>query len=97
MENKRGVTYGHQDDLPKLPIPDLESTTRKYLTALRPLQNSHEHNDTEAAVEEFLQNDGPELQARLKKYATGKTSYIEQFCMSQSPKCSYIFNTQEQG
>jgi len=27
-----------------------------------------------------LKSEGPELQERLKKYANGKTSYIEQFC-----------------
>ena len=82
MDGKHAATYSHQDELAKLPIPDLESTMKRYLTALGPLQNTQEHHDTEAAVKEFLETDGPELQSRLKKYATGKTSYIEQFCMS---------------
>ena len=75
-----GVTFASQDKLPKLPIPLLEDTCRKYKAALKPLQNRHEQEDTAAAVQEFLKTDGPELHARLKKYATGKTSYIEQFC-----------------
>lgn len=79
-EHKPGITFAGQDKLPKLPIPELESTCRKYLDALKPLQSIHEHEETEAAVQEFLENEGPELQARLKKYATGKTSYLEQFC-----------------
>ena len=79
-DRKPGITFASQDKLPKLPIPDLESTCQKYLDALKPLQNSREQNDTAAAVQEFLNCEGPELQARLKKYATGKTSYIEQFC-----------------
>ena len=29
---------------------------------------------------EFLRTDGPELQEKLKGYAQGKSSYIEQFC-----------------
>jgi len=78
---KQGVTYDHQDDLPKLPIPELESTCKKYIEVLKPLQNHREHRDTVAAVEEFLKHDGPVLQERLKKYATGKSSYIEQFCV----------------
>ncbi|KIX08955.1 uncharacterized protein Z518_00033 [Rhinocladiella mackenziei CBS 650.93] len=76
---KQGITFAGQDKLPKLPIPDLESTMKKYLEALAPLQNSHEHNETKAAVRDFLENDGKDLQERLKKYATGRTSYIEQF------------------
>lgn len=78
---KGGITFAHQDKLPKLPIPDLESSCRKYLTALKPLQSPREHAETKHAVEEFLRQDGPELQAKLKKYAEARTSYIEQFCM----------------
>ena len=76
-----GVTFANQDSLPKLPIPELESTCQKYLDALKPLQSPREQHDSAAAVQEFLKRDGPDLDARLKRYATGKTSYIEQFCM----------------
>lgn len=79
---KPGITYASQDQLQKLPIPELESTCEKYKDVLKPLQSSREQADTAAAVADFLKHDGPELQSRLKKYATGKTSYIEQFCTS---------------
>ena len=79
-KNRPGITFAAQDKLPKLPIPELDSTLKKYLEALKPLQSAREHADTKQAVEEFQRTDGPELQERLKKYATGKTSYIEQFC-----------------
>lgn len=75
-----GITFGAQDKLPKLPIPDLENTLERYLEALKPLQSSREHGDTQQAIDEFLRTDGPELQERLKSYAQSKTSYIEQFC-----------------
>lgn len=78
--HKAGITFAAQDKLPKLPIPDLESSTGKYLAALKPLQSPREHAETQQAVEDFLKAEGPELQERLKRYATGKTSYIEQFC-----------------
>ncbi|KAH8593353.1 carnitine acetyl transferase-like protein [Bisporella sp. PMI_857] len=78
-KHQQGITFAAQDKLPKLPIPELESTTTKYLAALKPLQSPREHAETQQAVEEFLRSEGPELQARLKKYANGKTSYIEQF------------------
>lgn len=77
---KAGITYASQDKLPKLPIPELESTCKKYREVLAPLQTRREQHETAAAVQEFLKGDGPELQERLKRYATGKTSYIEQFC-----------------
>lgn len=74
-----GITFAHQEDLPKLPIPDLSSTLRKYLAALKPLQTPREHAETKHAVEEFSKHNGPELQEKLEKYAQRKTSYIEQF------------------
>ncbi|KUI67922.1 Putative mitochondrial carnitine O-acetyltransferase [Cytospora mali] len=74
-----GVTFSHQDKLPKLPIPDLASSCQKYLSALKPLQSPREHSDTRQAVQDFLRHEGPELQEKLKKYAEGRTSYIEQF------------------
>ncbi|KAF6219884.1 hypothetical protein HO133_003709 [Letharia lupina] len=78
-KHQPGITFAAQDKLPKLPIPELESTLKKYQDVLRPLQSKREQEDTCAAAQEFLKGEGLELQARLKKYATGKTSYIEQF------------------
>jgi len=83
-ESKPGVTFAAQDKLPKLPIPDLDSTCKKYLASLDSLQNAREHADSERAVQEFLNTDGPELQEKLKAYSAGKGSYIEQFCMSSA-------------
>ena len=83
---KKGATFAAQDTLPKLPIPELDVTCKRYLDALEPLQTAREHEDSRHAVRKFLRSEGPELQERLKKYATGKSSYIEQFCKS----CIYL-------
>lgn len=80
QKSKPGITFAAQDKLPKLPIPDLEPTLKKYLLSLDPLQTAREHADSERACDEFLRTDGPGLQDKLKQYATGKSSYIEQFC-----------------
>ena len=79
-QSKPGITFAAQEKLPKLPIPDLEATCERYLTSLDPLQTAREHHDSKKAVEEFLRTDGPGLQDKLKQYATGQSSYIEQFC-----------------
>lgn len=78
--SKPGITFAHQDKLPKLPIPELESSCKKYIAALKPLQTPKEHNDTTISIQEFLKSDGPVLQDKLKKYASGRANYIEQFC-----------------
>lgn len=79
-----GITFSGQDKLPKLPIPDLEATCRRYIESLRPLQSPREQAETQYAIDEFLKGDGHDLQEKLKQYAQGKTSYIEQFCMHNS-------------
>lgn len=72
-------TFSCQDKLPRLPIPPLEDTCRRYLKALEALQDEKEHELTTAAVKEFLEKDGPEIQKRLRDWAKDKDSYIEEF------------------
>ncbi|KAF9222802.1 carnitine acetyl transferase [Gyrodon lividus] len=74
-----GRTFASQDALPKLPIPPLEDTCKRYLTALRGLQDDQEHAATTRAVQSFLEGQGPALQERLKHWAAGRASYIEDF------------------
>ncbi|KAL4073165.1 acyltransferase ChoActase/COT/CPT [Scleroderma yunnanense] len=74
-----GQTFANQDKLPKLPIPPLEDTCKRYLTALRALQDDREHAATTRAVQRFLEDEGPQLQGRLKEWAANRASYIEDF------------------
>ncbi|KAK7752333.1 carnitine O-acetyltransferase yat1 [Diatrype stigma] len=95
-----GITFSGQDQLPRLPIPELENTCKKYLAALKPLQSPREHAETRAAVQDFLKHDGPHLQEKLRNYAVGKTSYIEQFCKLRAyppltPRRNHIANMRQ--
>lgn len=74
------MTFACQDQLQKLPIPDLAETCTNYLNVLKPLQTEKEHEATVRVVNQFL-NDGTGkyLDAELRKYAENRTSYIEQF------------------
>ena len=67
-----GSTFAYQEKLPKLPVPPLEETCKRYLRALEALQDEKEHVQTKAAVEEFLENDGLKIQEKLKKWAETK-------------------------
>ena len=75
----KGITFAGQACLQRLPIPTLSDTCEKYLRALKPFQSKREYQTTEAAVNDFRQNDGPALQRKLEKYANGRTNYIEEF------------------
>ena len=55
---KPGITYAAQDSLPKLPIPELSSTLKKFLDALAPLQSEREHDESRAAAREFEVGEG---------------------------------------
>jgi carnitine O-acetyltransferase len=81
-------TLAHQAKLPKLPIPPLEETCRRYLTSLVGLQDSREHAKTQAAVEDFLKNDGPRLQERLVEWAKTKDRYV--LCSTPDVHLSHI-------
>lgn len=74
-----GRTFANQDKLPKLPIPPLEDTCKRYLKALRGLQDDREHAATTRAVQRFLEGEGPQLQGRLIQWAASRASYIEDF------------------
>jgi carnitine O-acetyltransferase len=66
--------------LPKLPIPKLEDTCKKYLRALEGLQDGDEHARSKRAVEQFLSSgEGQQWQKRLEEYNETVDSYIEEF------------------
>lgn len=67
-------------DLPKLPLPKLEDTCRRYLRALEALQDEEEHERTKGVVMEFLESgEGAKWHRKLEEYNDGVDSYIEEF------------------
>lgn len=56
-----------EDSLPRLPVPTLEETAKRYLKSVHPLLTEAEYKDTQKAVEEFMKpgGDAERLQKRL--------------------------------
>lgn len=52
-------------------MPSLDSSINKYLTAVKPLMNSQEFENTKKAAQEFLAKDG--LGERLQKMLVEKS------------------------
>ncbi|RLN96368.1 hypothetical protein BBJ28_00021967, partial [Nothophytophthora sp. Chile5] len=69
------VTYRHQAELPRLPIPTLEETCQRFLDSVCALQTPEEQQQTQRSVESFLASDGPRLQQQLLAYAQDKDSF----------------------
>ena len=57
-----------EDSLPRLPVPTLEETAKRYLKSVHPLLNQDEFAYTKKVVEDFVKpgSIGPELQRRLQ-------------------------------
>lgn len=84
-----GLTFGAQHKLPKLPLPSLESSCKRYLEALKPLSTQGEFEASSAAVQSFLDGDGPILQAQLEAYNAQQDNWFENFgkqCLTRADK-----------
>lgn len=69
-----------QASLPRLPIPKLEDSCKKYLRAQEPILSDEEWKETSKRVQEFLSSDGPQLQKKLLDHDSKNkhTSYISE-------------------
>ncbi|KAE9411136.1 acyltransferase ChoActase/COT/CPT [Gymnopus androsaceus JB14] len=79
-----GKTFASQDKLPKLPVPPLEDTCKRYLRALEALQDPEEYSKTKQVVKEFLENEGPEIQKKLKEWAATQDRHVYESYLSHS-------------
>lgn len=68
--------HHEQPEFPRLPIPLLEETLRRYVRALEGLQDAREHEATKRAVNDFLKGEGPRIQEKLIAYAKDRARYV---------------------
>ncbi|KAK2742819.1 Carnitine O-acetyltransferase mitochondrial [Myotisia sp. PD_48] len=63
----KGKMLRFEDSLPKLPVPSLEETGKRYLKSVHPLLSAEEYKKTQKAVEDFVKpgGEGEPLQKRL--------------------------------
>ena len=63
----KGAMLRFEDSLPRLPVPSLEETAKRYLKSVHPLLSKTEYDDTTKAVNDFVAPGGPgeTLQKRL--------------------------------
>jgi carnitine O-palmitoyltransferase 2 len=79
---KRSIlsTDHFQYSLPRLPIPQLDKTCQRYLSAIKPILNNDEnaYKETQQIVADFRMTDGKRLDAQLrqKNASNRNTSYI---------------------
>jgi carnitine O-acetyltransferase len=66
-DSSKGPMLRFEESLPKLPVPTLEETAKRYLKSVHPLLSSSEFQSTTKAVEEFVKPGGvgSKLQEKL--------------------------------
>ncbi|KAG8808309.1 Carnitine O-acetyltransferase mitochondrial, partial [Serendipita sp. 400] len=70
-----GPMLAHEDSLPGLPIPTIQSTAEKYLETTRPHLTPSEFRTTQLAVNEFISSPlVRRLQTRLEERAVSEKS-----------------------
>ncbi len=67
-DSSKGAMLRFEESLPRLPVPTLEETSKRYLKSVHPLLNKAEFENTKKIVRDFTKpgNIGPELQKRLE-------------------------------
>ena len=77
-QGPKGGMFKYQSTLPKLPVPPLQQTLKKYLKAVRPLVNDEEFENTSKVVEEFGKKNGigETLQKALEERANLHDNWV---------------------
>ena len=81
LQDSKVPTMHYQASLPRLPVPKLEDTLKRYLDTTSAIATPEEYAATTAAVREFEKGDGPRLQEALvaKDKRESHTSYISKW------------------
>jgi len=78
-QGPKGDMLKYQSSLPRLPVPPLQQSLKKYLKAVQPLVNDEEFEKTSKAVEEFGKQNGigMELQKALEERAKTHDNWVK--------------------
>ncbi|CAF1011037.1 unnamed protein product [Rotaria sp. Silwood1] len=72
-----------ENNLPRLPVPTLAETARKYLKTVAPLLSNDEFSETKKIVEQFQQESEP-LQELLVKRAQTEENWLSQWWLDKT-------------
>ncbi|XP_026471172.1 carnitine O-palmitoyltransferase 1, liver isoform [Ctenocephalides felis] len=73
--NKPGL-YSYQGSLPRLPLPSVEDTTKRYLRSVRPLLDDASYKRMEGLTEEFKKGIAVKLQRYLLLKSWWSSNYV---------------------
>ncbi|KAJ8390903.1 hypothetical protein AAFF_G00098230 [Aldrovandia affinis] len=76
FSGRKPMLYSFQNSLPRLPVPAVKDTTRRYLESARPLMDDEEFKRMEGLAKDFEKTLGPKLQWYLKLKSWWASNYV---------------------
>jgi len=68
--------YSYQASLPRLPVPSINDTVKRYMLSVRPLLDDENYEEMNKLAEEFRTSVGPNLQWYLKLKSWWASNYV---------------------
>ncbi|XP_042352690.1 carnitine O-palmitoyltransferase 1, liver isoform isoform X2 [Plectropomus leopardus] len=76
FSGRKPMLYSFQNSLPRLPLPSIKNTCRRYLESVRPLMDDEQYERMTALAKDFEKNLGPRLQWYLKLKSWWASNYV---------------------
>uniref|UniRef100_A0A3B3DTF4 carnitine O-palmitoyltransferase n=1 Tax=Oryzias melastigma TaxID=30732 RepID=A0A3B3DTF4_ORYME len=76
FSGRKPMLYSFQNSLPRLPVPQVKDTCRRYLESVRPLMDDEQFDRMKGLAEDFEKNLGPRLQWYLKLKSWWASNYV---------------------
>jgi hypothetical protein len=76
FQKEKIPTFGIDNLLPSLPLPELDQTLNKYLDSVRPLVDELEYLQTQRIVEKFRSGIGKNLHFHLKTKSLKEKNWV---------------------
>ncbi|XP_056272838.1 carnitine O-palmitoyltransferase 1, liver isoform isoform X1 [Pseudoliparis swirei] len=76
FSGRKPMLYSFQNSLPRLPVPSIKDTCRRYLESVRPLMEDEQYERMEGLTKDFEKKLGPRLQWYLKLKSWWASNYV---------------------
>uniref|UniRef100_A0A3Q1GC83 carnitine O-palmitoyltransferase n=1 Tax=Acanthochromis polyacanthus TaxID=80966 RepID=A0A3Q1GC83_9TELE len=76
FSGRKPMLYSFQNSLPRLPVPAIKDTCRRYLESVRPLMDDEQFERMKGLAKDFEKNLGPRLQWYLKLKSWWTSNYV---------------------
>uniref|UniRef100_A0AAQ4PTQ5 Carnitine palmitoyltransferase 1Ab (liver) n=1 Tax=Gasterosteus aculeatus aculeatus TaxID=481459 RepID=A0AAQ4PTQ5_GASAC len=76
FSGRKPMLYSFQNSLPRLPVPSIKDTCKRYLESVRPLMEDEQYQRMEGLTKDFEKNLGPRLQWYLKLKSWWASNYV---------------------